>query len=144
MNAVTVLVYVLPFSLFLIAALHAYWGLGGHWPGRDGISLARTVVGTKGIAGMPSPVACFAVFAVLIGVGLWPLFMTGLLPSLWPKGLTVLAGWGIVVVFLGRGIAPYFSFWQKLSPEEPFSTLDRKLYGPLCLALGLGFLIFLL
>jgi hypothetical protein len=32
--------------LFLgIAALHAYWALGGLWPGHDADSLFRTVVG---------------------------------------------------------------------------------------------------
>jgi len=40
-------------AFVLIALLHAYWALGGDWPGRDRESLARTVVG--GPAGMPFP-----------------------------------------------------------------------------------------
>ena len=35
---------------FVIAALHAYWGFGGVWPGTDAASCARTVGGFPGRA----------------------------------------------------------------------------------------------
>jgi Protein of unknown function (DUF3995) len=142
--SIPLLTFLLPLVLFTLAALHAYWGLGGRWPGHDELSLARSVVGSKGITRMPSSKACFAVMALLIGVGLWPLFMAGVLPALWPNWLTLLAGWGFVLVFVGRGLAAYVPAFRLLAPEEPFASLDRQLYAPLCLALGGGFLFLLL
>jgi Protein of unknown function (DUF3995) len=144
MTFLSLLTFLLPLVLFAIAGLHGYWGLGGLWPGHDEVSLARTVVGSKGITRMASPTACFAVTVLLIGVGLWPLFMAGVLPAFWPHWLTLLAGWGFVLVFFGRGLAAYVPAFRLLAPEEPFASLDRQLYGPLCLALGGGFLLFLL
>jgi uncharacterized protein DUF3995 len=52
--------------LVALAAVHAYWGLGGRWPGRDEASLVERVVGrTKGMRA-PSLAACFAVEAALL------------------------------------------------------------------------------
>jgi hypothetical protein len=50
-----------------------------------------------------------------------------------------LAGYGLAIVFLGRGIAAYLEAFRQHFSEEPFATLDRKLYGPLCIFIGLGF-----
>jgi Protein of unknown function (DUF3995) len=141
---VLLLTFLLPLVLFAIAALHAYWGIGGRWPGHDELSLARTVVGNKDIKQMPSSAACFGVTALLAAVGLWPLFMAGVLPSFWPHWLMVLAGWGFVIVFFARGVAAYVPAFRRLAPEEPFASLDRKIYAPLCISLGFGFLFLLL
>ena len=50
--------------------------------------------------------------------------------------LLVLSGF-----FLARGIAGYTDRWRQLTPEQPFARLDRKYYSPLCLVLGLFFII---
>ena len=55
----------------------------------------------------------------------------------------MLAGAGIATVFLARGVAGYVPAWRRLQSAEPFTTLDRRYYAPLCLALGTGFLIIL-
>jgi hypothetical protein len=130
--------------LWAAAGLHAYWGQGGFWPERDETSLARRVVGAPDIQTMPSPAACYAVAIPLFLAGAWPLAMVGLLPMLLPAELMVLAGWGLALVFLGRGVAAYTEPFRQLFPEEPFATLDRGLYGPLCLFMGLGFLYLLI
>ena len=129
---------------WVIAVLHAHWGLGGVWPAASAERLAKTAVGTPGIRKMPSAASCFAVAAVLAGVASWPLFATGLLQTAWPRWLTLLAGAGIAAVFVGRGVAGYTAAWRKRFSEQPFADLDRRIYSPLCLGLGAGFLIVLI
>ncbi len=53
-------------ALAALAAVHAYWGLGGRWPGHDGASLVERVVGRTTGMRAPSPGACFAVAAALL------------------------------------------------------------------------------
>ena len=125
--------------LWLIAGLHAYWGFGGVWPAADTSALARTVVGARGLNTMPPLGACVLVAALLIGVGIWPLFAVGLLPPWWPPWLLAASGAAMSAVFLARGLAAYLSVWRRRVPEQPFATLDRQLFGPLCLALGISF-----
>ena len=108
------------------------------------MSLARRVVGAPGIQAMPSASSCYAVAFLLFLAGAWPLAMIGFLPAPLPTELMVLAGYGLAIVFLGRGIATYLMAFRQLFPEEPFATLDRQLYGPLCLFIGLGFTYMLL
>ncbi len=125
--------------LWAIATLHLYWGRGGLWPEQDELSLARRVVGAPGIQSMPNASACYAVAFPLFLAGAWPLAMIGLWPMPLATELMVLAGYGLAIVFLGRGVAAYLEPFRQLFPEEPFATLDRRLYGPLCLFIGLGF-----
>jgi Protein of unknown function (DUF3995) len=122
--------------LVALAALHAYWGVGGHWPGRDDLSLGRTVAGFRGVSKMPPPLACYAVAAVLVCAALWTLMLAGRLNFGLPRPLLILGGVALALVFLGRGVAAYLPAWRKLAPEQPFAYLDQILYGPLCLTLG--------
>lgn len=126
-------------TVWLIAMLHASWGLGNHWPAGSAQALAKAAVGTRGVTRMPPPSQCFAVAAILAGVACWPLFALGLLAEAWPRWLTLVAGAGIAAVFFGRGVAGYISTWRRRFPEEPFATYDRRYYSPLCLALGAGY-----
>jgi hypothetical protein len=125
-----------------IADLHAAWGFGWRWPSDRG--LARTVVGRAGIVRMPSLASCLVVAALLAAMSLWPLFAAGLLPAPWPSWLTQLGGLGLTVVFLGRGIAGYVPAWRSRFSEQPFASLDQRLYSPLCLAVGVGILTILI
>jgi hypothetical protein len=130
--------------VYAVAALHAAWGLGSHWPAASAEALAKAAVGTRGFTRMPGAAACFTVAALLAGVAVWPLFAAGLLAQAWPGWLTPLAGVGIAAVFLGRGVAGYTEIWRRRFPEQPFATYDRRYYSPLCLALGAGFLAILI
>ena len=141
---ITLLAVVLWAALAAIAVLHAFWGLGSHWPCESEESLVRTAGGTPGATRMYPPSACFTVAAMLGGVSTWPLFAAGLLPAAWPSWLTALAGSAIAAVFVVRGIAGYVPAWRRLHSAEPFATLDRRIYAPLCFALGAGFIIILL
>jgi Protein of unknown function (DUF3995) len=130
--------------LWLIAGIHVYWGLGGHWPAADEQSLARTVVGAPDIVKMPSPSACFTVAVLLLALGVWPLVQAGLLPIPVPAWLQFIAGIGAILAFIGRGVVSYIPAFRHLAPDQPFATLDVRYYAPLCLVLGIGFLALLL
>lgn len=127
----------LALSLLIIAALHVYWGLGGFWPATDSQSLARTVVG--GPAGMQSPPAwaCFGVGLVLAVAASLVLAFVGVfalpLPAAWLR-------WGMVAlaaVFLLRGVGGYFmERWRPSMAGSPFVRLNKLIYSPLCLVLG--------
>ena len=141
---ITLLAVVLWLVLGAIAVLHAAWGFGSHWPCESEESLVRSAGGIPGAKTIYPPSSCFAVAALLAGVSVWPLFAAGLLPATWPGWLTLLAGAAIAAVFLARGVAGYVPAWRRLHSAEPFATLDRRLYAPLCFALGAGFIIILL
>jgi hypothetical protein len=127
--------------LLLVTALHVYWGIGGVWPGRDAASCARAVVGFRGVDEMPSPFAAFAVAACLALATLWPMALQGIFATPFaPDGLAATAVM-IGLVFLGRGILGFTPWWRRLAPEQPFARLDTRLYSPLCLLVGAGFVI---
>ena len=87
--------------LAAIAALHAYWGFGGAWPGRDAADCARRVGGFRGARTMPGPAASFAVAAAIAIAGSIPLLMLGPLGT--TSSLPALAGLAVAFVFLARG-----------------------------------------
>ncbi|KAA3447587.1 DUF3995 domain-containing protein [Mesorhizobium sp. SARCC-RB16n] len=133
------LAFVLSFVLLLITALHVYWGIGGIWPGRDAASCAHAVVGFRGVDEMPTPFASFAVATCLGLATLWPLALIGFFASPFPKEGLAATSMLIGLVFLGRGIAGFTTWWRRLAPQQPFARLDTSLYSPLCLLIGLGF-----
>ena len=125
------LAVILSAILLSIAALHVLWGIGYWMPINEEAALARAVAGFAGIEKMPGPVPCalVAVALLMAAASLW-----------WPHGLWRTCAMALIAaVFLLRGLAPFTIFWRKLTQVEPFATLDRRYYGPLCLALGLGF-----
>ncbi|QPC88549.1 DUF3995 domain-containing protein [Mesorhizobium sp. NBSH29] len=137
--------YVLALSLsailLILTTLHVYWGIGGVWPGTDTRSCAHAVVGFRGVNAMPDAFASFSVAACLGLATLWPLAMIGIVASPFSRTGLAAAAVLIALVFLGRGVAGFMPFWRRLAPVQPFATLDRKYYAPLCLVMGLGFAI---
>jgi hypothetical protein len=125
-------------AFLAIAGLHAYWALGGFWPGRDADSLARTVVGGRpGMRG-PGPAATWAVVIVLLGAAVTALAAGGLvalpIPGAWVHGAARLGA----LVLLLRGLEGFVD--ARLRPDtvgSPFARLNVVLYSPLCLALSL-------
>jgi len=60
-------------------------------------------------------------------------------------GITLtLLGVLLAIVFIARGILGYTPGWRARFPTEPFATLDRKNYSPLCLWIGAGYIILVL
>lgn len=123
--------------LLAVSMAHFIWAIGKTWPIRDEKLLARTVVGAKGIERMPNRFLSLGVSLAALTAGIIALSLAD--PEAggwWLDGLGLAAG----AVFLARGIIGYLPFWAALTPEEPFRTLDRKNYSPLCIGLGIGFL----
>jgi hypothetical protein len=123
--------------LIAIALAHLLWSVGVMWPIRDRKLLAQTVVGTPGIERVPFYVS-FGVF-VLTAIACIIAFSVADPTSggMALTGLAFLAG----LIFLTRGIIGYTAWWAARRPTEPFRSLDRKTYSPLCLILGIGFLL---
>jgi uncharacterized membrane protein YidH (DUF202 family) len=129
---------VLMFILLLaIAIAHAVWAFGGSWPIRNRAMLAQTVIGVEGVTRVPR----LASFGVAIAVMLAGIAALALADHTSGKfGLDAI-GIVLALVFLGRGAIGYTRWWQQKTPLEPFRTLDRRNFSPLCLGLGAGFLI---
>lgn len=125
--------------LLAIAIAHFVWSLGGSWPIRDKAMLPKVVLGIPGrqIRRLPSLVMSI----VILGVGVLGLALADHTAGGW--WLTVL-GLGAGAVFIGRGIVGYTAGWRAIFSDEPFATLDRRNYSPLCLILGAGFWLLVL
>lgn len=124
--------------LLMIALVHFVWALGGTWPIRNETLLAQTVIGTPGVTQMPHRLLSLAVSLLVLTAGVVALALadhdSG---SWWLTGLGAL----LAVVFLARGVLGYTAGWRTRFPTEPFATLDRRNYSPLCLWIGTGFVI---
>lgn len=119
--------------LLVIAFTHAAWGLGIWLPIRDEAALAKAVVGARNVTRMPGPIPCFLVAAALAILALLVWVPLGVIGSV--------LKWGAMFVFLFRGLLAFTKQWRKMTPQEPFATLDRRYFGPLCLAIAAGFII---
>ena len=121
-----------------IAALHAYWGLGGRWPGRDEPTLAGLVIGSTRGGRMPGPLACFAVAAALLaGAGLVGLISFGSAGGV-IYGLAKVGYITCALVFTVRGAVGYVPAIWRRSAGTPFVELNTRYYSPLCLLIGAG------
>jgi len=121
--------------MLAIAMVHLLWAFGSTYPAKTEASLARTVLGYKGVSRMqPKMVSLGMAFAIL-AAGIWGLALSDPAPDL------VLTAGGIILalIFLGRGILGYTAWWRERTPEEPFASFDKKLYSPLCIGISLGY-----
>mgnify|MGYP001283815088 CR=1 FL=1 len=125
-------------ALLAVSVAHFLWSLGRTWPIRNEKLLAQTVVGTRDIERMPPRLASFAVSIATLAAGILALSLADHdAGGLW---LTLL---GLIpaAVFLARGIVGYTPWWAQRTPEPNFRLNDARVYSPLCIALGLGFLV---
>jgi Protein of unknown function (DUF3995) len=132
-------------TLLAISALHLAWASGSAFPCKDKETLVRTVVGRSGGgSSMPPGISSAFVAAATFLAALWPLMMQGWILTFVPVVLQGLGAIVLILVFLGRGAIGLTPWFQRLLPAEPFVTLNRKYYSPLCIALGLCYLILLI
>ena len=138
---------VIALAIFLlltaIAGIHVLWGTGVRWPCKADAELVSTVVGHKSDK-MPTPNQCYLAALAIYSPGTIALMLAGLIDASVTASTIPLAGAAAALVFLGRGIAGYIPAWRERFPREPFATLDRRCYSPLCLLLAAGFLILLI
>ena len=122
--------------LLAVSTAHFLWSIGRTWPIRSEKLLAQTVVGFEGIERMPPRLASFAVAVATLAAGIIALALAdheggGMALSL--------LGLPLAAVFLARGIIGYTPWWARMTPEPNFRLNDTRVYSPLCLFLGLGF-----
>ena len=113
-----------------VGGLHVLWGLGAAWPAPDRARLAELVAGTDQV---PESAACFVVGGGLAAAGA---LVAGAGGQRWPVRL---ARAGIAAGLLVRGLTGVTGQTRLLVPWTPsaeFQRLDRRRYGPFCLALG--------
>ena len=128
----TIIAVLLSIITLALAVLHILWGFGFWWPIRTEELLVRAVVGYKGATRMPGPIPCALVAVALLFAASFPW-----LPPGWVRTWGL---WACAVVFLARGVLTYTRFWRNMTPQKPYSTLDRTRYGPLALFVGAGYL----
>lgn len=124
-------------ALFAVSLAHFLWSIGRTWPIRNEKLLAQTVVGFKDIERMPPRLASLAISIATLSAAVYALALadhdSG---GIWLD----LGGLALAAVFLARGIVGFTAWWAEKTPEPNFRLNDRRVYSPLCLALGLGFL----
>ncbi|MDC9825867.1 DUF3995 domain-containing protein [Devosia sp. ZB163] len=123
--------------LLAVAIAHFMWAIGSPWPIRDPALLARTVIGRPGVTRVPR-LASLAVSILVLAAGVFALSLADHTAGGWWLSVVGLL---LAALFLGRGAIGYTDGWRARFSEEPFATLDRKNYSPLCLALGIGYLL---
>jgi hypothetical protein len=139
MTAIAWCIFIL---LTAIAAVHVAWGVGVRWPRRSEIELVTTVIGHRRDT-MPPPFQCYVAALAIFIPGAIALMLAGIVQTALPPWLVILAGAGAALVFAGRGIAGYVPAWRARHPREPFASLDRHYYSPLCLMLAAGLAVLL-
>jgi hypothetical protein len=133
---------ILTMVLVALAALHAWWGVGGRWPGHDERSLVEMVVGRTRSTRMPGLVRCMLVaLALFAAAGL--VALQGNVISVdfgVPGARLVQAGfWMAGAVFALRGLAGFIPPIFAYADGTPFASLNRRFYSPLCLLIAAGF-----
>jgi hypothetical protein len=136
MTLMAILVF---FVLTTIAAFHVAWGLGMTFPAADRNDLFLLVVGARGPAEMPALLQCLAAATAIFLSGATALLTADLVKLPLPPWMVTVLGLLVTLIFAGRGIAAYTPAWRRLFPREPFATMDRSWYGPLCLLLAVCF-----
>jgi predicted permease len=128
-------------ALLAVSFAHLLWSFGVNWPTKDEKLLARTVTGFANAERMPPRWMSFGVAVLTFAAAVWALALAD------HDGggvLLTLIGAALGLVFLARGIIGFTPGWAQKTPEEPFRTNDRRVYSPLCIALGVGFLVLVL
>ncbi|KFC66419.1 hypothetical protein FF80_02682 [Devosia sp. LC5] len=123
-------------ALLAVSFAHLLWSFGRTWPIRDEKLLAQTVVGFRDIERMPPRLASFAVAVATLAAGILALALAD--HDSGGLALTLL-GIPAAAVFLARGAIGYTPWWAAQTPEPNFRLNDSRVYSPLCLLLGAGF-----
>lgn len=129
-------------ALEAIALLHVYWAFGGLWPATSERQLIAMAIGTRQ-SKMPGRVLTLVVATGISGAGLIAIWAAGLVSFPFADWLRVAALITASVVFLGRGAITYLPTKIFDQTVEPFTTLNKRYYSPLCLIFGAGFLTLL-
>lgn len=123
-------------ALTAVAGVHAYWALGGRWPGHDEASLTARVVGDT--SEFPPSVATWAVVVLLLTGACLLLGQVRLLRLPLPARLVRVAVCLLVGCLALRGIVGALTSTVTLlhGTDVPYYRLDVMAYSPFCLLLA--------
>jgi hypothetical protein len=127
-----------PGTLLFLAALHAAWAVGSHWPARSRAELAERVLSSSerdrlGSGELPPAAATWAVAAALGGAaGVVRAAAAGNRSRTVRYATRAVAG-----VFLARGVV-FLPSDLRGGLRDSYDRLDLAIYSPLCLAVGAG------
>lgn len=124
--------------LLMVSFAHFLWATNNTWPLRNEELLVQTVVGTAGATAMPNRFLIGIMAALVLIAGIVALALGDHTSGGMP--LSIIGGL-LALVFLARGVLSYTPAWRASHPVEPFATLDRRNYGPLCFWVAAGFAI---
>ncbi len=127
--------------LLTTAIIHVAWAFGVVWPAKDEQGLIRTVIGHPDVKRMPSRNLTLLVAGGIASAGLCGLWGADMLMLPLPGWVKTVVLFGLMGIFTVRGLLSYISCGPLKNRMEPFATLDRRYFAPLCLLLGAGFLI---
>lgn len=124
-------------TLAAVGGLHAVWAYSP-WPWRDRARFADAVVGV-GPEAMPSGGMCLGV-AGLLGAGAYLVGARGgVVPASGPRWVRAAGAAGVAGALLVRGVGgPALFAAGHPARSTRFVRLDRRVYAPLCVALGAG------
>ncbi|SHM52278.1 DUF3995 domain-containing protein [Gracilibacillus kekensis] len=133
-----ILIYFTVLILVLISILHLYWVFGGKWG-------VKAVIPKKTAGGYTFTPKWFETLIVAIGLismSFILLAQNNLVSFLPSNSFTKWSSILIAVIFFLRAIGDfkYFGITKKVKHTR-FSNYDTKLYTPLCIYLGLIFMI---
>jgi hypothetical protein len=139
MSVVGLVVSILTFlPLLIVAFAHLLWSLGTNWPLSGEAVLAQAVIGTPNVTRMPNRFLVFLIAVLLLIVAISAMALAD-----HDGGGIARTSIGAIfgLIFVGRGALAYTDWWRERHPTEPFASLDRRNYAPLCFWIGAGFLI---
>ncbi len=132
------LIYSAVIILCLISALHFYWVFGGTW----GIQAALPEKKESEKAFTPSRLETLLVAVGLIGMSFILLAQNNLLSLLTTNSFTKWASIVFTFIFLLRAVGDFkYIGLTKRIKDTNFANYDTKLYTPLCIYLGLIFMM---
>ncbi|QRG66015.1 DUF3995 domain-containing protein [Brevibacillus choshinensis] len=125
--------------LLFISLLHLYWAAGGKW-GLE-VAIPRTPSDSEHLF-RPGKGATVAVAILILGAGYLLLAKSGFVPPLLPQQFLQ---WGCILcaaVFFIRAVGDfrYVGFFKRVR-QTRFARIDTRLYSPLCVWLGLAFVL---
>ncbi len=120
-----------PATIAAVAALHAVWATGRHWPAGSEEALAQRALGSSSTA-MP-PAALTGLVAGVLAASAGAVAATARRTGGRPVRL---AAWATAGVFAARGVLGPLA--DAFTGPGPYERLDLAVYSPLCLAVAAG------
>jgi len=140
MSLIAIIIFAI---LTIISLIHIIWANGIFWPAKDEYSLVKMVVGEPSMRQMPSKKLTYIIAIIIFLGGIFALWGGGIITLPLPLWIRELALFLLAFVFGTRGLAPLIVGKKLGEKTEPYKTLDKIIYAPLCLIISIGFVILL-